>query len=408
VDSDRLARRAQGLSTAFPAPHFPSELGAEVIAFDSGFAYPGVFPELAAIAAEALTVHRDETLQYAPPQGQPALRAWIADYMTRDGCDVAAEDVLVVNGAKHGIDLICRLLLDEGDTIVVTAPTYFTAIPIFRSFGAEIIEVEQDEDGLIVSDLEDLFGRMRAEGRPLPKFIYNVSDFHNPTGAAMSLARRRALVALAAREGVWIIEDNPYRRVRFEGEALPTLKALDQTGVVFHVGTFSKLVAPGLRIGWVAAEPELIARLMQLKSDGGSNPLIQRIIYDFCRSDAFEAHARQVQDLYRSHRDRIVAALARELPEIRLTAPEGGYYVWLTLPGHLDGDAVAREAAALGVNVIAGSKFFANAAPAFPRNRASGKNHIRLSYSFAGLDQIDAGVRRLAQACAAANAAAMA
>jgi 2-aminoadipate transaminase len=408
VDSDRLARRARGLSTAFPAPHFPSELGEEVILFDSGFAYPGVFPDLAGIAVDALTLHRDETLQYAPPQGQAELRAWIADYMERDGCRAGPDNILVVNGAKHGIDLICRLLLDEGDAIVVTAPTYFTAIPIFRSFGARIIEVEQDAEGLIVSDLEDLFDRLKAQGEALPKFIYNVSDFHNPTGAAMSLARRDALVALAAREGVHVVEDNPYRRVRFEGEALPTLKALDETGVVFHVGTFSKLVAPGLRVGWIAAEPELIARLMQLKSDGGACPLIQRIILDFCKSDAFEEHATQVQDLYRSHRDRIIAALARELPEVTLAAPEGGYYVWLTLPGHLDGDDVAREAARLGVNIIPGSKFFAGAEPAYPRNRASGRSHIRLSYSFAGLDEIDEGVRRLARACAAANAAAVA
>ena len=148
MDQGVLARRAAGLSTAFPAPHFPQELDEGVIAFDSGFASPRLLPELRQFALNALARHREEVLQYAPPQGSPELRAWIAGYMNQDGCDLAADNILIVNGAKHGIDLICRLLLDEGDAVVVTAPTYFTCIPIFRSFGAELLEVGQDEDDL--------------------------------------------------------------------------------------------------------------------------------------------------------------------------------------------------------------------------------------------------------------------
>ncbi|MDT9600327.1 aminotransferase-like domain-containing protein [Sphingosinicella rhizophila] len=392
-----FARRAASLSTSFPAPHFPSELAPGTIPFDSGFAAPQLLPDLASFAVDALTRHREETLQYSATQGQPELRGWIAGLMNEDGCALTAENILVVNGAKHGLELVCRLLLDEGDAIVVTAPTYFTAIPIFRSFGVEFIEIAQDGDGILVEELERVLVSRRAEGLKTPKLIYNVADFHNPTGATMSAQRRRDLIALAETDGIFVVEDTPYRRVRFEGETIPSLKALDASGGVFHVGTFSKLVAPGLRIGWVAAEASLIARLIQLKSDGGSSPLMQRIIYEFGSSPAFPAHIQRVQDEYRRRRDRMVAAVRRNLPGVRLSVPEGGYYVWIELPPQMDGDAFAAQAAAAGVNLIAGSKFFASAGGAFPRNMISPKNHVRLSYSYATPEQIDEGVSRLAR-----------
>jgi 2-aminoadipate transaminase len=211
----------------------------------------------------------------------------------------------------------------------------------------------------------------------------------------MSEKRRRHLVEIAEREGIFVVEDTPYRRVRFEGSTIASLKALDPGGIVLHLGTFSKLIAPGLRIGWVAAEAQLIARLIQLKSDGGSSPLMQRIIYEFGRSPAFAAHVERVQAAYRERRDRMVAAVRRRLPETRLSVPEGGYYVWLTLPPHVDGDALAACAARVGVNIIAGSKFFAGG-EAYPGNRTKPNHHVRLSYSYATPEQIDEGVERLA------------
>lgn len=366
-----------------------------MILFDSGFAAPQLLPDLTQFALDALTVHREEVLQYAPGQGQRALRDFLAELMNADGCRVGPENLLICNGAKNGIDLICRLLLDEGDAIVVTAPTYFTAIPIFRSFGATFVEIGQDEHGLSVTGLEAALATRRAEGLPAPKLIYNVADFHNPTGATMSEQRRRDLVALAAREQIPIVEDTPYRRVRFEGENVPSLKALDEHGVVLHVGTFSKLIAPGLRMGWIAAEPALIARLIQLKSDGGSSPLIQRIVLDFVRSPAFAEHIDRVRRVYAERRDTMVAAVRRDLPGARLSVPEGGYYVWVTLPPHVDGDAFAARAHDVGVHLIAGSRFFVGG-PVHPRNDVPPRNHVRLSYSYATPAQIEEGVRRLA------------
>ncbi len=383
-----LARRALALSAGPAGRHFPFEFDPEVVLFDSGFASPAVLPDLTHFAQEALSRHRDEVLQYAPSQGHPELRQWLAEYMNEDGCNLSAAQVLVVNGAKNGLDLICRLLLEEGDTIVVTAPMYFTAIPIFRGHGAQFMEIGQDGEGLRVDVLEEALRRREQAGRPAPKFIYTVPDFHNPTGVTLSRARRVALVELAARRGIAVVEDNPYRRVRFEGEALPTLKSLDRGGWVLHVGTFSKLIAPGLRIGWVAADADVVSRLRQMKADGGTNPFVQRLVLEFCRSPDFAAHVRRVQTVYREHRDCMLAALRQELPQASVDVPAGGYYLWLEFDPRVDGDALARDAAAAGVNLIAGSRFFAGMGDV-PRN------HLRLSFSYASPAQIEAGVARL-------------
>jgi 2-aminoadipate transaminase len=298
----------------------------------------------------------------------------------------------VTNGAKHAIDLICRVLLDEGDAIVVTRPTYFTAIPIFRSFGVRFIEVGQDRDGLDVAELAAVLALREREGQRPPKFIYNVPDFHNPTGVTMSLDRREALIRLASERGIYILEDSPYRKVRFDGASIPSLKALDSSETVFYIGTFSKLMAPGLRVGWALAAPDMIARIIQLKSDGGSCPLTQRIITEFLAAGRLPGHIDRVQTAYRQNRDAMVAALRREMPDASFEIPSGGYYIWLTLPEDVDSDRLARLAIDGGVTVLPGSKFFANPDVPHPRN------HLRIAYSHATPDEVDDGIRRLAAA----------
>ncbi len=382
-----LARRAANLAATLPAAAPASNL-----AFDSGHAATGVLPDLTAEAERALTTHRAETLQYAPRPGLPELRARIVEQMATDGIATTRDNILVTNGAKHAIDLICRVLLDEGDAIVVTRPTYFTAIPIFRSFGVRFIEVSQDRDGLDVAELATVLAQRERDGQRAPKFIYNVPDFHNPTGITMSLERRQALIRLASDRGIHIIEDSPYRRVRFERQSIPSLKALDSSDTVFYVGTFSKLMAPGLRVGWTVAAPDMIARMIQLKSDGGSCPLTQRIIAEFLAAGRLPAHIDRVQMAYRRNRDAMVAALTREMPDASFDVPLGGYYVWVTLPDDVDGDRLARAASDGGVTVLPGSKFFANPDAPHPTN------HVRIAYSHATPDEVDDGIRRLAAA----------
>ena len=382
-----FARRATQLSSVMP-----TSAPADSIAFDSGHAFPGLLPDLTSEAGNALSEFRAETLQYAPRSGLPELRAWIADHMRADGASLNASNVLVTNGAKHALELVCRLMIDEGDAVVVTLPTYFSAIPIIRSFGATFVEVPQDANGMDVDALATVLDRAAAAGRA-PKFIYNVPDFHNPTGVTMPFERRRALVELARRYGVLLVEDSPYRKVRFEGDSVPSLKSLDAEGsAVIQLGTFSKLLAPGLRVGWAAGAPDLLARMAQLKTDAGSCPLTQRVILEFCRAGRLDAHTTRVQETYRAHRDRMVRAFERQLPEVSFQTPNGGYYLWLSLPPGVDGDALARRAADAGVIVIAGSRFFANGG-GDQRGR-----FIRVAFSHAGLDEIDEGVRRLAAA----------
>jgi 2-aminoadipate transaminase len=393
VKSDSLSRRAATLAGVIPAGAPASNL-----AFDSGHASTAVLPDLTAEAERALTVYRAETLQYAPRPGLADLRARIVDEMAADGIAASRENVLVTNGAKHAIDLICRVLLDEGDTIVVTRPTYFTAIPIFRSYGVRFIEVGQDHDGLDVDELSNVLAARERDGLAKPKFIYNVPDFHNPTGITMSLERRKALIHLASERGIHVVEDSPYRKVRFEGKSLPSLKALDPNDTVFYVGTFSKLMAPGLRVGWTVASTEMIARMIQLKSDGGSCPLTQRIITEFLGGGRLSSHIDRVQMTYRTNRDAMVAALRRELPDAAFQVPQGGYYVWLTLPDGVDGDRVARLALDGGVTVLPGSKFFASSETSHP------KNHLRIAYSHATADEVDTGIRMLATAYRAVTA----
>ena len=385
-----FARRASPLSPMLPAAAPPDN-----IAFDSGHAFPGLLPDLTAEAAIALATYRAVSLQYAPRMGLPELRAWIAEYMSSDGAQVGAENILVTNGAKHALELVCRLLLDEGDAVIMTAPTYFSAIPIIRSYGATFIEARQDHAGLDIDDLAATLDRRRRDGKPRPKFIYDVPDFHNPTGVTMPVERRSALLDLAAAHGIAVVEDSPYRKVRFEGASVPSLKALDERGTVLHLGTFSKLMAPGLRVGWVAASPSLVARMAQLKTDAGSCPLTQRMILEFCATGRLTQHIARVQECYRGHRDGMVAAVRRELPDVSFVMPHGGYYLWLTFPDGIDADELAACANRMGVTVIPGSKFFARADMPHPRN------HLRVAYSHAAEHEIGEGIRRLAAALAA-------
>jgi 2-aminoadipate transaminase len=390
-----LARRATHLMTSRTAPE-----PADIISLGSGHGFPGVFPDLTEMAQRALTSYRSETLQYGPALGLPEMREWIAGHMTQNGLTVSADNILVVNGAKHGLDLICRLLLDEGDAVVVTSPTYFTCIPIFRSFGVEFIEISQDSEGLVVGELSETLERRKLLGQSPPKLIYDVPDYHNPAGVTMSSRRREALVQVADANGIYIVEDSPYRQVRFDGEQEPMVKAFDRGDTVFSLGTFSKLVAPGLRIGWVVTSKEMVARLMQLKSDAGSCPLTQRIIVEFCKGGHLTAHTKRVQDTYREHRDTMVTALRHNLPEVSFQVPRGGYYLWLTLPPDVDCDKLAEHALHEKVGIISGSKFFAGKGP---RGEGAPRHHVRLCYSHATPREIKAAVERLARALRSMN-----
>ncbi len=379
----RYARRAQQVTpSAAPAEH------GGLISFGDGHAYPEGLPDIGDVALTAAQGFRAETLQYAPRRGLPALREWIAGYVGTQGIRVTPESVLVVNGAKQGIDLVCKLFVEPGDAIVITRPNYHTALGIFRGWEAEFIEIGLDDEGLAVGELESRLRERARRGAPAPKLVYVVPEFHNPTGVTMSRASREAVLALAEQYGMLVLEDDPYRKVRFGGVPVEPLQALDGSRVV-GVGTFSKLLAPGLRIGWVVAPPEVVGKMAALKADGGSCPFTQRMLIEYCRTGGLERHVEKMARVYGEHRDAMVGALAREIPAARLKVPDGGYYLWLSLPDGVDTDRLAAEARRREVEILPGSRFYATPGP---------KNELRLCYSYASPLEIVEGVRRLAEA----------
>ena len=369
--------------------------GDGVIMFGSGDAYPESLPDVSEFAQRAAVKYRTETLQYAPRAGLPELREWIAAHAAREGIETDAESVLICNGAKQGIELACKLFLDPGDAIVVTRPTYQSALGIFHGWEAEFGEVGIDAEGMRVDELATRLAERARRGLPAPKLVYDVPEFHNPTGVTMPRDRRAALVELAHEHGMVVLEDDPYRRIRFAGEPVPPIQAFDRHGCVIGLGTFAKLVAPGLRLGWVIATRDVVQRMAAMKADGGTSPLAQRILLEYCRAGRLEPDIRERVQTYRGHRDVMAQAVREHLPEATFRLPDGGYYLWLTLPGGVDGDRLATLAEAEGVQVLPSSHFHATPGP---------RNHVRLAYSYASPSEIVEGVRRLARALRAMDA----
>ena len=377
----RYARRAEVLGKSI-FEHPP-----DTIILSSGLAYPPLLPDVVREAGAAAGDHIAESMQYGPLMGLDDLRDEIAGFVAEDGVRCSRDNVLVTYGAKSALDLACRVFIEPGDRMIVTRPTYMSALHIMRTHNVSFLAVGQDTEGLDTDELEHALKRLDAHGEPAPKLLFDIPDFHNPTGITMSRARRERLIELAQRWGFVILEDDPYRRLRFEGEPVPPLKALDETGVVVALGTVSKILAPGLRVGWALGSPEIIRRMAFQKADGGSNPFAQRIVVDLMRSNKMALHIDELRDRMREHRDAMVAAFAENLPEIAIRTPEGGYFLWAELPAGANAEAIAELAIEHGVEVSAGRLCFPQAGPG---------NFLRLAYSYVAPEEIRDGVERLA------------
>lgn len=362
-----------------------------LIELGGGYGFPGVLPDIVS-EAMAAAESKGETLQYGPLYGLEDLRDAIGDYLRQDGIEVARENILIVNGAKHGLDLACRVFLEPGDTVIVTGPTYLNAVRILNNAEAHFISIPQDEEGMDAEILRHHLQTRHDAGEPLPKLLFDMPDFHNPTAIEMSAARRQRLVELATQYDFVIIEDDPYRRIRFEGESVPPIKAFDKNGRVIGLGTVSKILAPGLRIGWVNADPTIIRRMASHKSDGGTSPLLQRIVVQLFRNGMVNQHVATLSSLMRGHRDAMIDAIREHLPGTSLCEPNGGYFLWVRLPPELDADELMRRAANEGVSIISGRLCFAEQPPG---------SFLRLAYSFSTPGQIIEGVKRIGRAYAA-------
>lgn len=379
----RFARCAETIGNSV-YDHAP---GATVLS--SGLAYPPCLPDVVREAVSAAGDRVAESMQYGPLMGLPDMREAIVDYVREDGVEIGIDNVLVTYGAKSALDLACRVYLEPGDRVIVANPSYMTGLMVMRTHGANFLCVDQDDEGLSADGLEFKLKRLEANGERQPKLLFDIPDFHNPTGITMSLERRKALIDLAKAYDFVILEDDPYRRIRFEGESVPPLKALDDANVVISLGTVSKILAPGLRVGWAVGDPGIMRRMAMQKADGGCNPMAQRIVVDLMRSNKMHHHIDEVTAEMRAHRDAMIEALAEHLPDAKLRTPKGGYFLWAGLPEGVDAERVAELGIRHGVEVSTGRICYAEDGPG---------NFLRMAYSFVSEQQIREGVAKLGAA----------
>jgi len=362
-----------------------------IISFAGGLPDPATFPveELKTITLQVLEREPQLALQYGPTEGDARLRDQLVAWMAKDGITVTRDQVLVTIGSQQGLDIIGRVFLDPGDVVVVERPSYMAALQVFRSYRAEMAAVEQDDDGMRPDRLEETLEALQRVGKR-PKLLYVVPDFQNPSGVTMSAPRRAVVLDLARRHHLLVVEDSPYRELRFEGASPPPLAALDRDGRVIYLSTFSKTLCPGLRIAWVAASDEMIQRFVTAKQgmDLCCPAFTQAIAAEFAARGHLAARIPQITALYRRKRDVMLEALAREMPDgVSWTRPAGGLFLWVRLPEGMDAEQLLRPAVEeAGVAYVVGSGFHAD---------GGGKNTMRLNFSFPSEEQIGEGIRRL-------------
>jgi 2-aminoadipate transaminase len=364
----------------------------EVISLAGGLPDTSTFPaeRFAKLMARVAADDCARALQYGPTEGHGAALDCVVEVMAAEGMEVDAADLLVTTGGQQVIDLVCKTLLDPGDVVVAEAPTYPGAVPVFSSYQAEVVQIDLDADGMRIDLLEETLERLAREGRA-PKFVYTVPTFHNPGGVTLALERRRRLVEIARERELLVLEDNPYGLLRYEGEALPTLYSLDGGEYVVYLGTFSKILSPGLRLGWTAAPRAVLEKLNLGKqsADLCSSSLTQLFVAAYFAEADWRAYVGDLIGVYRSRRDVLLEALAEHLPpEATWTTPQGGMFLWVTLPDYLDTtDLLAR---ALRENVA-----FVPGRAAYLDGR--GASSMRLNFSGVGEGDLREGVRRIGE-----------
>jgi 2-aminoadipate transaminase len=364
----------------------------DIISLAGGLPAPELFPvdEYRRAFEWVLEADGAQALQYGPSEGYLPLRRLLAERLSRFGMPCGPDDLLVTNGSQQALDLMGKVFLNPGDTVLVETPTYLGALQAFNQYQATYAIVPMDEDGMRVDEVERVLAQ--RSGRAPIKFIYALPNFQNPTGRSMSLERRRRLVELASHYGVPIVEDDPYGELRYEGAALPTLKSLDTEGLVIYLGTFSKILAPGFRLGWMLAGPEVMEVLMHGKqpSDLHTGMAQQMATYEVAKGGFVDQHVERIKDFYRERRDVMLRSIQEHFPaDAHYTRPAGGLFVWAELPRDIDTRELLLEAIEEKVAFVPGQGFHAD---------GSGTNTMRLNFSNVPPEQLQTGVQRLGHA----------
>ena len=364
----------------------------EVISLAGGLPDTSTFPPetLAAITARIAQESSAKALQYGPTDGLPETKECIAEVMRAEGMRVDTEDVVVTTGGQQVIDLVVKTLIDPGDVVIAEGPTYPGAVPTFNAYQADVVQIDMDSEGMRVDLLEETIDALEREGRRL-KFIYTVPTFQNPAGATMSLARRKRLVEIANDRELLVLEDNPYGLLRYEGEPLPPLYSLDGGVYVMYLGTFSKILSPGIRLGWVVAPPPVLEKINVGKqgADLCTSTLSQLMVQAYFERGDWQEYVQALTGVYRPRRDAMLEALGEFFPrEAEWTRPDGGMFVWATLPDYIDTTDLLARALRDNVAFVPGQGAFLD---------GRGRSSMRLNFSASGEDRIREGIRRIGQ-----------
>jgi 2-aminoadipate transaminase len=363
----------------------------DVISLAGGLPDTSTFPadSYAALMNTIATDSCARALQYGPTEGFARVKDCIAQVMAAEGMEVDTDELLVTSGGQQVIDLACKTLLDPGDVVVAEAPTYPGAIPTFSSYEADVVQVRMDRDGMRVDELEQTLDELERSGRR-PKFIYTVPNFHNPAGVTMSLERRRELVRIAGERELIVLEDNPYGLLRYEGESLPPLYSLDDEFVIY-ASTFSKILSPGVRLGWAAAPAPILAK-MQIGKQGSdlcSSSISQYFVSAYFDANLWDDYVRSLLEIYRRRRDVMLDAMAEHFPrEAEWTHPQGGLFIWATMPDYIDTTDLLARALREHVAFVPGRAAFVD---------GRGGSAMRLNFSGVDEDAIREGIRRIGE-----------
>lgn len=361
----------------------------EVVSLAGGMPYLDGLPldSIAESVAKLVRQRGTVALQYGSGQGEETLRSEIIDVMALEQVQAHPDDVVVTTGSQQALDLVTRLFIDPGDVVLAEAPSYVGALGVFRSYQADVVHVPQDADGLVPEALEETLRELEAAGRRI-KLLYTVPNFHNPAGVTLSVERRPQIVAIAARHGVLILEDNPYGLLGFDGQTYPSLQSFNPDGVVY-LGSFSKTFAPGYRVGWAVA-PHAVREKLVLASESAilcPSNAAQMAISTYLETQDWLGQIKSFRELYRERRDAMIGALSEHLPRASWNVPAGGFYVWVGLPEGLDARAMLPRAVTERVAYVPGTAFYYD---------GQGSDHVRLSFCYPTPERIREGVRRLA------------
>jgi len=367
----------------------------EVISLAGGLPDTSSFPpETFAAMAERIAHHScARALQYGPTEGLDEAKECIVEVMAAEDMKVDPDDLIVTTGGQQVIDLVTKTLIDPGDVIIAEGPTYPGAVPTFSSYEADVVHIDTDSDGMRIERLEEVLDRLAREGRR-PKFVYTVPSFQNPAGVTMSVPRRQRLVEIAHERELLILEDNPYGMLRYEGSPRPTLRSLDGGVYVMYLGTFSKILSPGIRLGWVAAPPPVLEKINLGKqaADLCTSTLTQLLVRAYFDEGIWRDYIESLNEIYRARRDAMLDALAEFFPrQAEWTRPGGGLFIWVTLPDFIDTTDLLARALRENVAFVPGEGAYLD---------GRGRNSMRLNFSASDEDTIREGVRRIGEVVA--------